>query len=89
MMCKLWRNVRCATVYTSYVTFTVKLKSAPGTKGIVIASDKAKGNKKTYTLKTTYSGKMKGKTVKVGIYSYNDNNVGAFSPTTTKKVKIK
>ena len=77
------------TIWKTKYKVTVKLKKKPGTKGIYIGDKKVKGNKTTYTVTITDVGKLKGKKVKFGICSYNDDKVGSYSPTVKKSVKIK
>ena len=78
-----------AKIWQTKYKVTVKLKKKPGTKGIYIGGKKVKGNKKTYTVTFTDSGKLKGKKLKIGVLSYNDNEIGAYSPSVAKSVKIK
>ena len=77
--------------YTWATTYkvTVKLKKKPGTTGIYIGNKKVKGNKTTYTATFTDSGKLKGKTIKFAICTYNEPKLGAYGPTVKKKVKIR
>ena len=84
-----WVPYKESYVWTTTYKVTVKLKKKPGTKGICIGDKKIKGNKLTYTATFTDSGKLKGKKITVGVCSYNDNTLGAYSPTYKKKVKVK
>ena len=36
----------------------------------------------------TESGKLKGKKIGIGVASYNDNDIYAYSPEVKKKVKV-
>ena len=75
--------------YTTTTKVTVKLKKKPGAKGIVVGGKKLKGNKKVYKVKISYSGKLKNKKVKIGVYSYQDNTYKGYTKKVTKKVKLK
>ncbi len=80
------------TVYRQWYTsfkVTVKLKKKTGAKGIYIGSKRLKGNKKTYSTNFTVYGKYKGKKIKVGVCSYQNNTYKGYSPSVTKKVKVK
>lgn len=85
----VWHPPYHGTTWETKFKVTVKLKKKPGTKGVYIAGKKVKGNKKTYKVTITSSGKLKGKKIKVGVCSYNDNKVIAYSPEVKKSVKIK
>ena len=85
----VWHPRKYTTSWTTTYKVTVKLKKKPGTKGIYIGDKKLKGNKTSYTTTISQSGKMIGKKVKLEIYTYNDDKLGGYSPSVTKKVKIK
>jgi len=85
----VWHPAYSGTTWETKFKVTVKLKKKPGTKGVYIGGKKVKGNKKTYKVTITSSGKLKGKKIKVGVCSYNDNKVGSYSPEVKKAVKIK
>ncbi|MBQ9155392.1 MAG: fibronectin type III domain-containing protein [Eubacterium sp.] len=75
-------------VYETTFKVTVTMKKKPGCAGIYIGKKLVKGNKKKYTAKFTESGKMKGKKVKVSVYTYGNKSYGACSPSVVKKVKV-
>ena len=68
---------------------TVNLKRKPGAAGIYIDGKKLKGNKKTYSAKMETSGKMKGKKLKVKVYSYQSNQYHGYSQKVSKKVTVR
>ncbi|MBQ3281378.1 MAG: hypothetical protein IJH41_03115 [Eubacterium sp.] len=71
------------------VTITVRMKKKPGIAGIYIGQYKRGGNKKVYKKKVTFSGKKKGKKLKVGVQSYMSKTYGGWSKSTKKKIKIR
>ena len=77
--------------YAYYTTFkvTVRLKKKPGTAGIYIGTKRLKGNKKKYSTTFTQSGKLKGKVLKVAIYSYQSKTYGGFSPVKRRKARVR
>lgn len=74
--------------YTSFKV-TVKMKKKPGAKGIYIGNVRCKGNKKKYTADFTVTGKQKGKKLKVAVCTYQSPIYMAYSPSYTKKVKVR
>ena len=68
---------------------TVKLKKKPGTAGIYIGTKRLRGNKKTYSTTFTQSGKLKGKKLKVAVYSYQSKTYGGYSPVKRKTAKVR
>ena len=84
-----WHPYSEETIWTTTYKITVKLKKKPGTKGMYVGGVKCKGNKLTYKATFTDSGKLKGKKVKIGICTYNDDKVGGYGKPYSKKVKIK
>lgn len=84
-----WHPYSEQKIWTTTYKVTVKLKKKPGTKGIYIGDVKCKGNKLKYTATFTDSGKLKGKKIKFGICTYNDDKLGAYGKAYKKKVKIK
>lgn len=74
--------------YTSFKV-TVKMKKKPGAKGIYIGNVRCKGNKKKYTADFTVTGKQKGKRLKVAVCTYQSPIFMAYSPSYTKKVKVR
>jgi hypothetical protein len=82
--------------YTCKFKVTIKLKKKPGTKGIMVNGRYLKGNKKKYTTTFTpypnyYTKKPpKGlKKYKVSVCSVQNKSYGGYSPSKTKKVKIR
>ena len=98
----IWNSYWIGTTYYTYISgyrtvkayqtkfkVTVKLRKKPGTYGIYIGTKRLKGNKKTYTTTFTQSGKLKGKKLKVAVYSYQHSKYGGYSPIYRKKVKVR
>ena len=82
--------------YTCKFKITIKLKKKPGTRGIMVNGRYLKGNKKKYTTTFTpypnYYTKRppKGlKKYKVSVCSVQNKSFGGYSPSKTKKVKIR
>ena len=80
---------RTYTYYYTPVRVTLKLSRLPGVKGLFLGSVRLPGNKTTYVANGTVSGKMKGKKVKLSIYSYQSKKYGGFSPTTHRTVTVR
>lgn len=84
------RTAEIPAHYTTTYKITVKLKKkVKGPQGLVINGEYVKGNGKKFTLKETCRGKRVGKSTKVKVQYYNDRNYGGFSPSASKKAKIK
>ena len=71
------------------VKVTVTMKKRPGIAGVYIGSKTVKGNKRVYSANFTLSGKKKGKTIKVSVYSFMNRTYGGLSGKTLRKVKVK
>ena len=92
----IWIKPYTEKFYTCKYKVTVKLKKKPGTKGLWVEGKYIKGNKKTYKATFTpypnYFVKRppKGlKKVKVRVKSYQSKKYGGFSPTKSRRVKVK
>ena len=83
-----WHPYSKEYIWTTTYKVTVKLKKKPGAAGLMIGDKKVKGNKTTYTVTFTDSGKLKGKKIKFGICTYNDPQVGGYGKVYKKKVKV-
>lgn len=91
----VWIGPFTEKYYTCNYKVTVKLKKKTGAKGLWINGKYLKGDKKVYTTKFTpypnYFSKKppKGLKYKVRLKSYQNKSYGGFSPTYSKKVKVK
>ncbi len=91
----VWIGPFTEKFYTCKYKVKVNLKKKPGTKGIWVNGKYLKGNKKSYTTTFTpypnYFTKKppKGLKVKVQVKSYQNKGYGGFSPTYSKKIKVR
>lgn len=91
----IWIRPYTERYYTCKHKVTIKLKKKPGTAGIWVNGKFLKGNKKKYTATFTpypnYYTKRppKGQKFRVKIRSYQSKSYYGFSPTYSKKKKVK
>lgn len=74
------------TTYKVKVTLKKKL---PAQAGLIIDGKKVSGKGKTFTRTITERGKLKGKKTYIDIKGYRSKTYLGYTPTVTKKVKIK